>query len=168
MDIASPPGHHPELSEASRRLFAELIAEYAIEDSGVNPKDIDGIANYPQTTGAGVGPVPGVSSSNLQWMVQGLGIEQINWWSNGGGNISTAIGTATMAIATGMVLWIVKRRERAPLSIGNRIVERLNAEGNMVHTVDFRQVYASVIEQWMGADSAALLNGRFATLPLFG
>ena len=45
---------------------------------------------------------------------------------------------------------------------------RLNAEGNMVHTVDFRQVYASVIEQWMGADSAALLNGRFATLPLFG
>ena len=45
---------------------------------------------------------------------------------------------------------------------------RLNAEGNMVHTVDFRQVYASVIEQWMGADSAALLNGRYATLPLFG
>ena len=34
MGIASPPGHHPELSEASRRLFAELIAEYAIEDSG--------------------------------------------------------------------------------------------------------------------------------------
>ena len=32
----------------------------------------------------------------------------------------------TMAIATGMVLWIVKRRERAPLSIGNRILERLN------------------------------------------
>ncbi|MEP9358001.1 PepSY-associated TM helix domain-containing protein [Sphingomonas sp. KR3-1] len=33
----------------------------------------------------------------------------------------------TLAIATGMVLWIVKRRERAPLSLGNRIVERLNA-----------------------------------------
>ncbi|OAN59437.1 PepSY-associated TM helix domain-containing protein [Sphingobium sp. TCM1] len=32
----------------------------------------------------------------------------------------------TMAIATGMVLWIVKRRERAPLSVGNRILERLN------------------------------------------
>ncbi len=33
----------------------------------------------------------------------------------------------TLAIATGMVLWIVKRRERAPLALGNRIVERLNA-----------------------------------------
>jgi uncharacterized iron-regulated membrane protein len=33
----------------------------------------------------------------------------------------------TLAIATGMVLWIVKRRERAPLSLGNRVLERLNA-----------------------------------------
>ncbi len=33
----------------------------------------------------------------------------------------------TLAIATGLVLWIVKRRERAPLGLGNRILERLNA-----------------------------------------
>jgi uncharacterized iron-regulated membrane protein len=33
----------------------------------------------------------------------------------------------TLAIATGLVLWIVKRRERAPLSLANRILERLNA-----------------------------------------
>ncbi|MCI4591746.1 PepSY domain-containing protein [Sphingobium sp. BYY-5] len=32
----------------------------------------------------------------------------------------------TLTIATGMILWVVKRRERAPLSIGNRILERLN------------------------------------------
>jgi hypothetical protein len=33
----------------------------------------------------------------------------------------------TLAVASGMVLWIVKRRERAPLGPGNRVVERLNA-----------------------------------------
>ncbi|SFJ11320.1 Uncharacterized iron-regulated membrane protein [Sphingomonas sp. NFR04] len=33
----------------------------------------------------------------------------------------------TLAVASGMVLWVVKRRERAPLSLGNRIVGRLNA-----------------------------------------
>ncbi|NYT40612.1 PepSY domain-containing protein [Sphingomonas sp. R-74633] len=33
----------------------------------------------------------------------------------------------TLAIATGLVLWIVKRRERAPLSRANRVLERLNA-----------------------------------------
>jgi uncharacterized iron-regulated membrane protein len=32
----------------------------------------------------------------------------------------------SMAVATGLVLWIVKRRERAPLSLGNRLLERLN------------------------------------------
>lgn len=33
----------------------------------------------------------------------------------------------TLAVASGMVLWVVKRRERAPLRLGSRIVERLNA-----------------------------------------
>jgi hypothetical protein len=32
----------------------------------------------------------------------------------------------TLAVASGMILWAVKRRERAPLSLANRIVERLN------------------------------------------
>ena len=32
----------------------------------------------------------------------------------------------TIAIASGLILWVVKRRERAPLSIGNRLLERLN------------------------------------------
>jgi uncharacterized protein (DUF1501 family) len=43
----------------------------------------------------------------------------------------------------------------------------LNAEGNVAHTTDFRRVYATVMEQWMGANSQALLNGRFETLPVF-
>jgi uncharacterized iron-regulated membrane protein len=32
----------------------------------------------------------------------------------------------TAGIATGLILWTVKRRERAPLALGNRLVERLN------------------------------------------
>lgn len=32
----------------------------------------------------------------------------------------------TLAVGSGMILWVVKRRERAPLSLANRIVERLN------------------------------------------
>ncbi|MEK0433791.1 MAG: hypothetical protein RL700_1998 [Pseudomonadota bacterium] len=47
-------------------------------------------------------------------------------------------------------------------------LDQLNAEGNVNHTVDFRRVYATVMQQWMGADSASLLNGRFETLPVFG
>jgi uncharacterized protein (DUF1501 family) len=44
----------------------------------------------------------------------------------------------------------------------------LNAEGNVLHTTDFRRVYATVMAQWMGANSQALLNGNFDTVPVFG
>jgi acetyl-CoA acetyltransferase len=72
----------------------------AIEDAGLKVSDIDGLSTFPAGEGPGVGPVPGLSSAPLQWMVQGLGIERVDWWANGGGNISTAIGYAIQALAT--------------------------------------------------------------------
>ena len=99
-----------QMSRRGERAIGALAVEAslkAIEDAGITLRDIDGLSTYPESTGPGVGPTPGVSSSNLQWMVQGLGVEQINWWSNGGGNISTAIGTAAMAIATGMCNYVL-------------------------------------------------------------
>ena len=98
------------MSRRGERAIGALAVEAslkAIEDAGITLRDIDGLSTFPESTGPGVGPTPGVSSSNLQWMVQGLGIEQINWWSNGGGNISTAVGTAAMAIATGMCNYVL-------------------------------------------------------------
>lgn len=41
--------------------------------------------------------------------------------------------------------------------------------GNMRHTTDYRQVYATLLEQWLGAapeESAGVLSGSFDTLPL--
>ena len=44
----------------------------------------------------------------------------------------------------------------------------LDENGNMKYTTDFRQVYASLIEGWLGyADSKSLLSGKFPTFPLF-
>jgi len=44
----------------------------------------------------------------------------------------------------------------------------LDAGGNVFHTTDFRQVYASLIEGWFAyPDSRALLSGEFAPLPIF-
>jgi uncharacterized protein (DUF1501 family) len=44
---------------------------------------------------------------------------------------------------------------------------KLNREGNVLHTVDFRRVYATVMEQWMGANSQSLLNGKFEPFSVF-
>jgi uncharacterized protein (DUF1501 family) len=38
--------------------------------------------------------------------------------------------------------------------------------GNLVHAVDFRSLYATVIEKWWGVNSTGVLNGRFAQVNL--
>jgi uncharacterized protein (DUF1501 family) len=40
--------------------------------------------------------------------------------------------------------------------------------GNLIYTTDYRRVYASLIEEWMGGDARAILKGEFDTLNLFG
>ncbi len=38
--------------------------------------------------------------------------------------------------------------------------------GNVRYTVDFRSVYATVLERWLGRPSAGVLNGQFGQLPV--
>jgi uncharacterized protein (DUF1501 family) len=38
--------------------------------------------------------------------------------------------------------------------------------GNLKHNVDFRSVYATLLESWLDVPSASILGGRFSTLPL--
>jgi len=42
---------------------------------------------------------------------------------------------------------------------------RLSVDGNPAHALDFRSVYATVLDQWWGVDSRAALGGRFAPVP---
>jgi len=44
-------------------------------------------------------------------------------------------------------------------------LDRLD-NGNLLHRVDFRSVYATVLEKWWGVAAAGPLGGRFATLDL--
>ena len=39
--------------------------------------------------------------------------------------------------------------------------------GNLKHKIDFRQVYATVLEDWLGLPAKAILGGEFARLSLF-
>lgn len=40
-------------------------------------------------------------------------------------------------------------------------------QGDLKHQVDFRQVYAASLDNWMGTDSQAVLGDKFKDLPLF-
>ena len=45
---------------------------------------------------------------------------------------------------------------------------QLDEGDNLRHTTDFRRVYASVIEGWLGGDAQQVLRGRFEPFPIFG
>lgn len=95
---------HSRLGRRQERPVGALAVDAclgAVEDAGLTLQDIDGLSTYPDGPGPGVGPVPGVSAAPLRWMVDALGIERLDWWAAGGGNISTAIGYAIHAIAAG-------------------------------------------------------------------
>jgi uncharacterized protein (DUF1501 family) len=49
-----------------------------------------------------------------------------------------------------------------PPSLTNLVLD-----GNLENTTDFRRVYATVIEEWMGADSSRVLGQPFKTLGMF-
>jgi len=38
-------------------------------------------------------------------------------------------------------------------------------DGDLIHTVDFRSVYASVLENWLHAPVEPILKRKFSTLP---
>ncbi|MSQ29360.1 MAG: hypothetical protein EXR68_02590 [Dehalococcoidia bacterium] len=105
-------------SEVGRRLDGRPTGALAVEacrraiaDAGLTLNDIDGISTWPQTDGPGVGPVPGYSSAPISWMIEGLGMERVNWWNHGGGgNIAAAIGTSVLAIAAGLCDYVLVYR----------------------------------------------------------
>ncbi|MBK6394275.1 MAG: DUF1501 domain-containing protein [Betaproteobacteria bacterium] len=39
-------------------------------------------------------------------------------------------------------------------------------DGNLPHAIDFRSVYATVLERWWSTDARSVLGGRFETLPI--
>lgn len=44
-------------------------------------------------------------------------------------------------------------------------LERLDGTQNLVHTADFRQVYATIARRWWGIDPEPVVRGRFDALP---
>ena len=40
-------------------------------------------------------------------------------------------------------------------------------EGDLRHTIDFRGVYGTLLEQWLGVDPASVIRGNFEGVPIF-
>ena len=45
-------------------------------------------------------------------------------------------------------------------------LDRLSGDGNPAYAIDFRSIYATVLDRWWGVPSSGPLGGRFAALPI--
>jgi uncharacterized protein (DUF1501 family) len=43
-------------------------------------------------------------------------------------------------------------------------LSHLDQSGNLVFQTDFRSIYATVLQQWLGVDPSTILGGSFPTL----
>ncbi len=68
-------------------------------------------------------------------------------------------GTASVHFVTG-------GRVRGGFYGGAPDFTRLDSAGNVQHDVDFRALYATVLERWWGMDATGILRGRYAPLDL--
>jgi len=75
-------------------------------------------------------------------------------------------GSAGTDHGTAAPMFIVGPMVRPGVHGAHPSLTRLDSNGDLIHQIDFRSVYAGVIEHWMGGDSAAVLGGRFDPLPL--
>ena len=46
------------------------------------------------------------------------------------------------------------------------LLDRLGGDGNPAYALDFRQVYATVLERWWGVPASGLVAGRFGAIPM--
>ncbi len=69
-------------------------------------------------------------------------------------------GTAAVQLVVGPKVQGGRHGEAASLTA-------LDRSGNLVHTVDFRSLYATLLDGWLGVEAAAVLGDDFERLPLF-
>jgi len=81
---------------------------------------------------------------------------------------SSVAGRRRTDHGTANVHFLLGGRVRGGLYGGPPDLGSLDGDGNLGFAVDFRRLYATVLERWWGVDSQAVLGGRFAPLDILG
>jgi uncharacterized protein (DUF1501 family) len=77
---------------------------------------------------------------------------------------NTSLGTDH---GTAQVNFVIGNRVKGGLYGAAPSLTDLVLDGNLANTTDFRQVYGTLIQEWMGADPSAVLGQKFKTLGMF-
>ncbi|MDW8141636.1 MAG: DUF1501 domain-containing protein, partial [Candidatus Bipolaricaulota bacterium] len=73
------------------------------------------------------------------------------------GSLGTDHGTAAP-------LFILGNKVKGGLHGEHPSLRKLDDNGDLIHSIDFRSVYATILEDWLGADAKTILGKRFEKL----
>ncbi|MCI2430302.1 DUF1501 domain-containing protein [Candidatus Acetothermia bacterium] len=73
------------------------------------------------------------------------------------GSLGTDHGTAAP-------IFVLGHRVKGGLHGEHPSLRRLDESGDLIHSIDFRSIYATVLEDWLGADAQTILGKRFEKL----
>lgn len=73
------------------------------------------------------------------------------------GSLGTDHGTAAP-------IFILGNRVKSGLHGEHPSLRRLDESGDLIHSIDFRSIYATVLEDWLGADAQTILGKKFEKL----
>jgi len=163
---------------SSLKKTAQLIT--TMSDVDLIYVTITGFDTHAQQIGAD--KLSGVHSMLMEWFSEGLKAfyDDINehgladnvlmmTWSefgrrpNENGSLGTDHGTAAPIFLIGNPVIGGLYGEQPSLAATDR-----DLDGNLKFTVDFRSVYGTVLDRWLGADSESVLGGRFANVGFLG
>jgi len=163
---------------SSLKKTAQLIT--TMSDVDLIYVTITGFDTHAQQIGAD--KLSGVHSMLMEWFSEGLKAfyDDINehgladnvlmmTWSefgrrpNENGSLGTDHGTAAPIFLIGNPVIGGLYGEQPSLAATDR-----DLDGNLKFTVDFRSVYGTVLDRWLGADSESVLGGRYPNVGFLG
>ncbi len=68
---------------------------------------------------------------------------------------------------TAAPMFVVGGKVKGGLYGGDPSLTKLDQNGDLIYDVDFRSVYGTILDAWLGASSADILRGTFERLPIF-
>ncbi|HLJ69157.1 MAG TPA: DUF1501 domain-containing protein [Chloroflexota bacterium] len=66
---------------------------------------------------------------------------------------------------TAAPLFVIGDRVKGGMYGGDPVLSQLDSNGDLVYDIDFRSVYGTVIDGWLGGSSSQVLGGSFERLP---
>jgi uncharacterized protein (DUF1501 family) len=163
-DPLAPPVPYPEdnaLATKLSRLAALLALPLGVRVATVDADgDYDTHDDQPKELGEALGQLSAaLSSFQADLEARGLGDRVLTFvWSEFGRRVESNESQGTDHGAGG-IAWVQGTRARPGILTDYPDLSRLDAQGNLAVTVDFRRVYASLLEGWLGTPADAVLPG---------